>query len=564
MAPGTGKRERLARPAAVLLILLSAPLAGQPGASRRLWRFAMPVTVVQSPAVGSDGTIYIGTGFPDIGPKDDTLYAVRSDGTLKWKRPMDRAVHSSVALDGEDNLYFLSVEAGGTDLLDAAVVSIDSSGSPRWTSGAIGWQSPIYLTGYTPAIASDGTVYACGRYALFALNRDGTTRWRFDFPLRDSQTQSGTIETTGSLHSGPTVGPDGTIYVNTMAGGHGRESVEGGVFAIAPDGTLKWRTFDIGGTAAPVIGADGTVYSAVGRYEDYADTSDWTRASREAKILAIHPDGTPKWSVETGLWIQASPSIGADGTLYAGTTHHPLGVPAWFYAVSPDGRIKWKYDTADDVKDLPPAQTNPPDIYNSPAIDSNGRVYFGNEVGLLYALSPDGETAWIDRDIWSLHDQGPALEADGTLVVATHSPQGLIAFATGSRGLADSAWPKFRRNSANTGNAAAPEPPNSVRRPVPPISFDLAGAYPNPFNPGTAVVFRLASAGRARVEVFDCSGAVVAVLADGWFGAGRREVRWDGRDRGGREVPAGVYLVRISASAGGPPIRKTGKLCLVR
>jgi hypothetical protein len=238
---------------------------------------------------------------------------------------------------------------------------------------------------------------------------------------------------------------------------HGSETVEGGVFAFRPNGTLKWRTHDVGGPAAPIIGADGTIYSAIGRYADSPDPDARLKASKDAKILAIYPqDGTLKWSVGTRLWIEASPSIGPDGTLYAGTSHHPLNVPAWFYAISPEGRIKWKYDTYDDVKDLPPAKEHAPDIYNSPAVDSNGVAYFGNEVGLLYAMSPRGKVAWMDKDVWSLLNQGPALAGDGTLYVATHGTLGLIALSTGSRGLADSPWPKFRRNNANTGNAGAP------------------------------------------------------------------------------------------------------------
>jgi len=406
----------------------------------------MEETEVQSPAVGSDGTIYIGTGLNYTGPAADAMYAIRPDGTLKWKRNLGRPVHSSVALDRDDNLYFLAGNASN-DPMDAVVISLDSSGNLRWTSEAIGWQVPVPNAGFTPAIASDGTVYACGRYSLYAFNRVGTMKWRFDFRLRDTVQASGKIITTGSHHSSPTVGADGTIYVNTRTGGHENETIEGGVFAFHPDGTLKWRTHDVGGTAAPIIGADGTIYSAVGSYGN----------SAEAMILAIYPEhGTLKWSVPTQLWIEASPSIGPDGTLYAGTTHHPLDVPAWFFAISPEGQIKWKYDTYNDVIDLPPAHLNPPDIYNSPVIDSNGLIYFGNEIGLFYAMSSDGKVQWIDDDIWSLHYESPALAGDGTLYVATCAPLGLIAMNTGSHGLADSPWPKFRRNNANTGNAGTP------------------------------------------------------------------------------------------------------------
>ena len=251
MARRIKKRESPARPASVVLVLLCALLSAQSTTDRRRWVFTMEQTIVQSPAVGSDGTIYIGTGVnwtgpasdglyairPDgslrfvllcallsarsttdrrrrdlsmertivqspavgsdgtvdigtgvnwTGPASDGLYAIRPDGSLRWKRNLGRAVHSSVALDREDNLYFLAGNADNPDRMDAAVLSYDSSGNPRWTSEAIGWMVPVPFTGFTPAIASDGSVYACGRYSLFALNKDGTRKWRFDFPLRDT------------------------------------------------------------------------------------------------------------------------------------------------------------------------------------------------------------------------------------------------------------------------------------------------------------------------------------------------------------------------------------------
>jgi hypothetical protein len=547
------------------IILMSQPLpSARPNADHRRWMFPMEQTGVQSPAVGSDGTIYIGTGIPDIGPAADVMYAIRPDGTLKWKRSLGRAVHSSVALDREDNLFFIAGNADDPDRMNAVLVSLDSSGVLRWTSEAIGWMVPIPNAGFTPAIASDGTVYACGRYGLYAFNRDGSRKWRFDFPLRDNMFGSGEIETTGSHHSAPTVGADGTLYVNTQAGGHGRETVEGGVFAVYPDGTLKWRTYDLGGTAAPVIGSDGTIYSAVGRYEDHADTSDWPKAAREARLLAIHPDGTPKWSVTTLLWIEASPSIGADGTLYVGTTHHPLNVPSWFYAISPEGQIKWKYDTYDDVKDLPPAKTNPPDIYNSPAVDSNGRVYFGNEIGLFYAMSPDGKVEWMDDDIWSLHYESPALADDGTLYVATHSILGLIAMNTGSRGLADSPWPKFRQNNANTGNVRPLEQPGSVEHAAEPGTCGLYPNYPNPFNPVTTIAYRLAASCSMNLDILNMAGQQVRELVNGRQEEGRHQIRWNGTDDRGARIQSGVYICRMRAESGGKIFQKTWKLCLMK
>ncbi|MDM7926417.1 MAG: PQQ-binding-like beta-propeller repeat protein [bacterium] len=553
MDHGIERLRRRAWPAPTLLFLLCASLSAQTGSGRRRWVFPIEGTVVQSPAIGSDGTVYIGTGIFSDSLSADVLYAIRLDGTLKWKRHLGRAVHSSVSLDSEDNLYFIAGNPGTGDRMDAVVISFDSSGTTRWTSEPVGWMFPLPFSGFTPAVASDGTVYVCGRYSLFALRGDGTVKWRYDFPLREHIFGSGSVDIVGSHYSAPTVGPDGTVYVNTLRGGFGKQIVEGGVYAIRPDGALKWRTRDAGGTAAPIIGGDGTIYAAIGGY----GTADSSR------ILAIRIDGTIRWTVETGLWIQASPSIGPDGTLYAGTSHHPLDVPAWFYAISPDGRVRWKYDTWDDVKDMPPARLNPPDIYNSPAVDSKGRVYFGNEIGLLYAMSPEGEVEWME-DIWSLHDQGPALAPDGTLIVATHSVLGLIALNTGSSGLADSSWPKFRRNNANTGNAGRFEPPGSVEPESGTDAFGLCSGFPNPFNPETTIEYRLPESGTVNLGILSVTGRCVAVLVNGRSEKGSRQVRWNGTDDGGVRVPSGVYLCRIRAEIGGNVYRKERKLCLVR
>ncbi len=70
---------------------------------------------------------------------------------------------------------------------------------------------------------------------------------------------------------------------------------------------------------------------------------------------------------------------------------------------------------------------------------------------------------------------------------------------------------------------------------------------PNPFNPRTLVSFWLESPSLARVEVFDQRGRRVALLHQGPLPAGEVELSWDARDARGRELPSGVYHVRINA-----------------
>jgi hypothetical protein len=79
---------------------------------------------------------------------------------------------------------------------------------------------------------------------------------------------------------------------------------------------------------------------------------------------------------------------------------------------------------------------------------------------------------------------------------------------------------------------------------------DLAGAWPNPFNPVTRIGFSLPEAGPVRIEVVDLSGRVVAVLADGPMTAGSHSVVWDARRGPGVAVSTGTYLVRLGTGGG--------------
>jgi outer membrane protein assembly factor BamB len=76
-----------------------------------------------------------------------------------------------------------------------------------------------------------------------------------------------------------------------------------------------------------------------------------------------------------GDWVDSSPAIGADGTIYFGSWDNNI------YAFAPDGTEKWRVPTN--------AQ-----VISSAAIAADGTVYIGSGDNLLYALSPDGQTKW--------------------------------------------------------------------------------------------------------------------------------------------------------------------------
>ena len=75
-----------------------------------------------------------------------------------------------------------------------------------------------------------------------------------------------------------------------------------------------------------------------------------------------------------------------------------------------------------------------------------------------------------------------------------------------------------------------------------PETFTLQDAYPNPFNPTTAIAFDLPLGSEVRLAVYDMLGREVARLVDGYREAGVHQVTFDAT-----HLPSGVYLYRMQA-----------------
>ena len=92
----------------------------------------------------------------------------------------------------------------------------------------------------------------------------------------------------------------------------------------------------------------------------------------------------------------------------------------------------------------------------------------------------------------------------------------------------------------------APSPVEDTRAGNSRIFF--AGAGPNPSDGRTSLRFSTPAQADVQLVIYDVRGRLVRNLADGSRGVGTHVVDWDGRDRKGRNVPAGTYfsLLRVS------------------
>jgi hypothetical protein len=73
----------------------------------------------------------------------------------------------------------------------------------------------------------------------------------------------------------------------------------------------------------------------------------------------------------------------------------------------------------------------------------------------------------------------------------------------------------------------------------------IAGNFPNPFNPNTAIRFSSAQAGRATIRIFGVGGQLVRTLTTN-VTPGANEVRWNGKRDNGSPLSSGVYFYKIT------------------
>ena len=206
-------------------------------------------------------------------------------------------------------------------------------------------------------------------------------KWFYDFGVRLQDNAS------------PIVGPDHTIYQITEFKYLQGQGVYVGLFAINPNGTLKWQA-PASGRLAPALSPDGSrIYAS----SFLTDT-----------IMAIKTeDGSTDWEFPLPIDNQdqsySSLAVDTEGTIYVCTR-----LPAAVYALNPDGTVKWSYVHPNSIS---------LGIEGPPSVGPDGSVYVQvNTVGLV-ALDSDGLFKWSNAE--NLGSYGwPAFSVlpDGTII----------------------------------------------------------------------------------------------------------------------------------------------------
>ncbi len=396
------------------------------------WSYLTGGGIDSSPAIGSDGTIYVVS-------KNNKLYAVNSNGKLKWSYNggLDWTSYTgggelepSPAI-GPDGTIYISIVNGDTpiNIISGNAVysginklfAINPYGMLKWelpVGGilAIAGDGTIYVSslGFTTA-KSDGTIYT-STAGLYAINPTGGFNWSYT---------TENLEVYGM--SPPIIGTDGTIYVN---------SGNNVLYAINPTGALKWSSSTIGGVLSAVDASD-TIYLT-------SSTSTGFFGSISGELYVINPNSGLQWTYPTGTSIYSSPAIGVDGTIY-------LSSGGTLYAINPNATRKWVVGICHTLLGCSSDDS-------SPAIGADGTIYVGSWDGALYAINPNG-TMKGSYVMGGNINSSPAIGADGTIYIG--STNGYLYALTmndkgGTTGLAHSAWPMFRAGPMHSGRVYGP------------------------------------------------------------------------------------------------------------
>jgi len=362
----------------------------------------------------------------DLSHTGRSSYTGPADSTLYWVFHANGGIASSPAIGYDKTIY-----VGASD---SCLYAINPDGSLKWcfktgrgvfSSPAVGPDSIIYVGSLdkylyaiedsvtygklrwktslesfiysSPAIGADRTIYVGSlSFDFYALNPDGEVKWAYS--------------TNWCVFSSPAIGPDGTVYVG---------SKDEHLYAFEDSvtyGKVRWRyaagLFYDGHLvdSSPAIGPDGTIYVGTDPYGAYGQVP----VPVDTVFFAINPDGSLKWSFPMHDGAESSPAIGPDGTIYVGSYDSSL------YAIADSGSrgiLKWKFSTRGPID-------------ASPAVDACGTIYVGSRDSALYALNPDGTKRWSFKTNGGI-ESSPAIGGNGILYFGSFDGN-LYALGTGA------------------------------------------------------------------------------------------------------------------------------------
>ena len=315
----------------------------------RPWVFRTGRGIFSTPIIGADGTIYIGSA-------DTYFYAIKPDGRLRWRLKTGGLIDAAGALSAYDaSLRSVPLTFGSADDL-LYHVTTPRRGRPRivWTFRASVPPVPAQTVDWW-----EGNVAVGPGGVLYAGNTGGTA-----YAVTPGGRRLWTFTAGNSLWTTPAFEPDGSSFWG---------SLDLDVYHLGANGSELWKTFVPGYVvSSPAIGSDGTVY--VGSFD--------------SRLYALDPaTGAVHWSFKTSDHIYASPALGTDRARRTDAIYF-ASADGSVYALTPSGRLLWRYDTGAPVRSSP--------VLGRAPVGERGEIlYVGSSNGKLYAIdASSGRLRW--------------------------------------------------------------------------------------------------------------------------------------------------------------------------
>jgi len=364
------------------------------------WKFPVSATLgttyMNSPVVDGSGNVY------QLG-MDGTFYEISAAGKKVWsvmlQSPSDDP-HPATPIISKDGTLFISGGEGGTLYHVSATGAI--LGQVATVSGADGFDVCPSLT--NGGLLMDGDDEGpCEVFNATTLATQNSLSINFGFPAAE--------------RVGLAVGPDDTSYWTSVNFLQAVTPPGTGGFRLSPawpptgvvpapdfpnNGAINSGLSEAVSDLALDVGHSGNLFVATAYSADSStgqlEVSSIAPATGKLNWHVLLPSGTlPTGDLWEGDLGNASPAIGADGTIYVGNIDG-------LYALDPTtGKTKtgFPFKCADED--------------SAPAIGGDGTIFFGCEDGTFYAVNPNG-TQRFSYKTGGRITSSPAIGPDGTVV----------------------------------------------------------------------------------------------------------------------------------------------------
>lgn len=227
-------------------------------------------------------------------------------------------------------------------------------------------------------LGSDGTIYGSSNQGIFAVSPDGKLKWH---------AQYGSVSYTA-------MGNDGVLYAAEM---------HGIIFGVSPDGTVSWKPGYglIGFRAPPAIGRLGTVLFAnstsdLFAFEQGSTTAAWSQnTNREG---AVSDNFSLPGSARVGESSASSPVVYSDDSI-------ALPRQNWVQLFNSDGSPTWNLELT-------------PGSLGIASLGEDGTIYVADDRNMLYAVDHSGALEWkfeADGNVAG----SPVVDSDGVIYFTT-------------------------------------------------------------------------------------------------------------------------------------------------